>query len=246
MFGLEGSGLIISLGVTLLLCGVIAYYARSKINVLDHKLSSMFQLVSVLTTEINSLSELVSKFSLRGGQPLQSNQPVADNRTAVSESDSEDSNTDSDESNTESEYNNLDIQNNSNVVLNDVQLLTMGSELDNSNINDVKIVELPGSTIHDINLNDEAFGVSSSSSSSSSSEDSELQNNALGADVLTEITLSESVNSPSTSIEVVKMPETFVDYKKHTVNALRKLVKDRGLLENPSKTNKTDLIKLLQ
>ena len=244
MLCLEGSGLIISLGITLLLCGVIAYYARSKINVLDHKLSSMFQLVSVLTTEINSLSELVSKFSLRGGQPLQSNPPVADNRTAVSESDSDDSNTDSDESNTESEYNNLDIQNNSNIVLNDVQVLIMGSELDNSNINDdIKIIELPVPTIHDVHLNEEEVV---SSSSSSSSEDSEPQNNDLGADVLTGVTLSESGISPSPSIEVLKLHGNDVDYKKYNVNELRKLVKERGLNENPSKINKTDLIKLLQ
>ena len=58
MFGLEGSGFIISLGVTLLLCGVIAYYAKSQFSLMEHKITSMFELVSSLANQVNELNKI--------------------------------------------------------------------------------------------------------------------------------------------------------------------------------------------
>ena len=55
MIGLEGSGFTICLGVILLLTGIVMYYCKSKITQNEHKINSMFKLVTALHEEVNQL-----------------------------------------------------------------------------------------------------------------------------------------------------------------------------------------------
>lgn len=55
MIGLEGSGFTICLGVILLLTGMVMYYCKSKITQNEHKINSMFKLVTALSDEVNML-----------------------------------------------------------------------------------------------------------------------------------------------------------------------------------------------
>ena len=263
MFGLEGSGFIISLGVTLLLCGVIAYYVKTQFAVLDHKVSSMFQLVSALTGEVNKHdSWLVQANNQRMTNERDNSQVTqhaghVDNRVQVSDSEVSDSETEV--SDTESE-DNLDIDNNGEeVTLSGVQHLTMGSELVN-NVDDVggendevKIVELQMDNIEELNLddnenenNDEVDG-SESDSDSISDTDDETESMVTQPDSVAEANENvQVVKVVENETKVVTQVEAQVDYRKLQVKALRKLVKERGLSENPSKINKKDLVKLLQ
>ena len=254
MFGLEGSGFIISLGVTLLLCGVIAYYVKTQFAVLDHKVSSMFQLVSALTGEVNKHDSwlaqanneiLVNERAQHGAH--------SDNRVDVS--DSEISGSETEISDTESE-DSLDIHTNTeDIILSGVQHLTMGSELVSNTNDEVKVVELQMNNLEEFNLDDNVIEhqdnekIPESESESESLSDTEDEGESM-------ITQGESVVAENiNNIEVVKlenntnavtMDEVQVDYKKLQVKALRKLAIDRGLSENPSKINKNDLVKLLQ
>lgn len=265
MFGLEGSGFIISLGVTLLLCGVIAYYVKTQFTVLDHKVSSMFQLVSALTGEVNKHDSwlaqanneiLIDERVKHVGQ--------SDNRVDVSDSEISDSETEISDTESESE-DNIHLHNVAeDVTLSGVQNLTMGSELVGNSNDEVKIVELQMNNLEEFNLDDNAIenldnkkrSESSNESSSESSSES-LSDTDGGSEPIithTESVVPENVENVE-NIEVVKlenntntvtMDEVQVDYKKLQVKALRKIAMDRGLSENPSKINKNDLVKLLQ
>ena len=263
MFGLEGSGFIISLGVTLLLCGVIAYYVKTQFAVLDHKVSSMFQLVSALTGEVNKHDSWLVQANNQRMPDERDNSQVTqhaghvDNRVQVSDSEVSDSETEV--SDTESE-DNLDIDNNAEeVTLSGVQHLTMGSELVN-NVNDVsggtdevKIVELQMDNIEELKLddnetenNDDEVDESESDSDSISDTDDETESMVTQPDSVAEVTENVEVVKVENETKVVTQVEAQVDYRKLQVKALRKLVKERGLFENPSKINKKDLVKLLQ
>ena len=259
MFGLEGSGFIISLGVTLLLCGVVAYYVKTQFAVLDHKVSSMFQLVSALTGEVNkhdswwaqANNEILADERARGQQAAQHG-GQSDNRVPVSDSEVSDSETEV--SDTESE-DNLDLHSSTeDVTLSGVQNLTMGSELVSNSDDKIKIVELQMNNLEEFNLDDNVIEDPDNGEEHQSESESESESiSDTDDDSESMITLPEGVIVEN--VAVVKSGndthsetknEVHVDYKKLQVKALRKLVKDRGLSEDPSKINKKDLVKLLQ
>ena len=271
MFGLEGSGFIISLGVTLLLCGVIAYYAKNQFSLMEHKITSMFDLVSSLAGQVNQLNKMIveNKVNNIEKEPMTISKKNENDLILVSESEySGNESDDSDESETESENSDIHISSHD-VTLNEPQNLTMGSELDN-----IKVVELDidndNDNDNDIVLNNTSQELilepqnielesgnnslqnqhSDSSSSSESESDEETQVN------LNENNISEIQTIDLEPIEVLKLDdgdendnndiEQNLDYKKLQVKVLRELVKERGLSENPSKINKKDLVKLLE
>ena len=264
MFGLEGSGFIISLGVTLLLCGVIAYYVKTQFALLDHKVSSMFQLVSALTGEVNkheswwvqANNEILADQRVKQEEAQHAGN--VDNRVQVSDSEISDSETEI--SDTESE-DNLDIDNNGEeVTLSGVQHLTMGSELVSNNADDeVKIVELQMNNLEEFNLDDNVVENVNNEDEDEDNHDTEDESEIISdTEDESESMVTEADNVAAEEIQnvdvvkvenetkVVTQAEAQVDYKKLQVKALRQLVKERGLSENPSKINKKDLVKLLQ
>lgn len=54
MFSMD-STFIVNLGFTLLIAGIITYYVRQQLEATNHKITSMFSLVSTLTQELNIL-----------------------------------------------------------------------------------------------------------------------------------------------------------------------------------------------
>ena len=56
MFTMD-STFIVNIGFTLLVAGIITYYIRQQIESSNHKISSMFSLVSSLTQELNELKK---------------------------------------------------------------------------------------------------------------------------------------------------------------------------------------------
>ena len=69
MLGLESSGFIICLGVSLLLSGMIMYYCRQKLTQYEHKLDSMFQLITALTEEVNKPLSNAMPNAMPGAMP---------------------------------------------------------------------------------------------------------------------------------------------------------------------------------
>ena len=54
MFTMD-STYIVNLGFTLLIAGIITYYFRQQLETANHKITSMFSIVSSLTQEVNNL-----------------------------------------------------------------------------------------------------------------------------------------------------------------------------------------------
>lgn len=56
MFGLEGSGFVISISLTFLLIGLITYLFRQQINLLEQKFTTIFELTQTLANSIETAS----------------------------------------------------------------------------------------------------------------------------------------------------------------------------------------------
>lgn len=173
MFGLENNGFLISLAISLLIALVTMLYFRQQLSTLDHKVNSMFSLMTSLTQELNSLSslnmaqQLIQKDALDEGSNEEGNEYEqegsgnnlivhnldSDSRINVSD-DSEDSESgDSDEyddSDSEGEYD----SENSLIDLsgeNETKTLNMGSELHSSHGTNIKIIEMSGEDEEELN-----------------------------------------------------------------------------------------------
>ena len=174
MFGLENNGFLISLAISLLIAVVTMLYFRQQLSTLDHKVNSMFSLMTSLTQELNSLSslnmaqQLIQQNSL--GESSDTEQDGSgnnhiihklnsDSRINISddESESDESESDeSDESGSEGEYD----SENSVIDLsgdNDVKTLNMGSELHDSEGTGVKIIAISGDDMAEEGGDDSSF-----------------------------------------------------------------------------------------
>tara|TARA_B100000424_G_scaffold84760_1_gene63394 strand:- start:4088 stop:4717 length:630 start_codon:yes stop_codon:yes gene_type:complete len=106
---------IVNLGFTLLIAGIITYYFRQQLETANHKISSMFSIVSSLTQEVNNLKKTNIPFNssfntnnLEDNENLDDRIPVPNNletkKINITEnSDDEDSDEDSDEDDDSSE-----------------------------------------------------------------------------------------------------------------------------------------------
>ncbi len=114
MFTMD-STYIVNLGFTLLIAGIITYYFRQQLETANHKISSMFSIVSSLTQEVNNLKKTNIPFNssfntnnFEDNENLDDRIPVPNNletkKINITEnSDDEDSDEDSDEDDDSSE-----------------------------------------------------------------------------------------------------------------------------------------------
>lgn len=254
MFGLEGSGFTIAIGLILLLTGVVMYYCRQKITQCEHKVDSMFSLVSSLHQELENLkrSQMNNNINIDVGEtthyeeqhPYQNLIPVnVDNNEAElnesSESESDtDSETDSENENEESSYD-------------DVKVVDLGviEELKIDDLEEDNFAETTQFSNGNINIVEQivAADVVEGESQSDTEEDDEEDNDEDQED--TEVqnqTEVESVvdNAPSEVVKMINAPD--LDYSKMQVSALKKMVSDRNLASGVSKLRKQELIDILE
>ena len=72
LFGLEGSGFLIAVSLTLMLSGMIVFYVRQKFNETDHKIQHMLGIVQQLNA--NNIPK-PQEVRMAGGGPVSSQQP---------------------------------------------------------------------------------------------------------------------------------------------------------------------------
>merc|ERR1711871_1483940 len=162
MIGLEGSGFTISIGVTLLLVGLVVFYFKQRMDEWDNKLQGMLNLNKALAASHAALEQRVmaGTYSTNNDIPVTDNvaeqsspfdgtdvnNVVSDNRQVVSDDSSSDSDSDSDSDDSDSGEDHED-----------VTQMVIGSELnnDNNNSDGIKVVELDNglSDNNQINLN---------------------------------------------------------------------------------------------
>lgn len=122
LFGLEGSGFIISLGITLLLSGLIMYYCVQRINSLEQSLVKQGEIIQTFIYKLNNLE--LQNNSIPHHSNLETNLNT-DNQLVESKIDVSDDEGDDDEQDVESD-NEEQLEDNDNI-----KLLTIDSK--NSN-----------------------------------------------------------------------------------------------------------------
>ena len=144
MFGLENNSILINLAVSLLIALMTLLYFRQQLTTIDHKVNSMFSLLTSMTNELNHLSRLnltqngddiVNESSYdndNDGSAITSHQRE-DARINVSDESSDDESGSYDDDESESD----DDDELSTTPLSEIQTLNMGSEL-----HDIKVIEM--------------------------------------------------------------------------------------------------------
>ena len=267
MFGLEGSGFTISIGVTLLLVGLVVFYFKQRMDEWDNKLQGMLNLNKALAASHAALEQRVmtGTYSTSNDIPVTDNvatnsspfdgsdvnNVLADDRQVVSDDSSsdDDSESDSDESESEGDDEN-------------VTQMVIGSELNNVNDNSdgIKVVELASGANNDnqINLNGSEEGdsleeISLNTSNNNDDEEDEDDDDDDDSDdetEATELTTEDISNNVAEMLNVKKVATEVtaeLDFKKLNVGKLRELVVTRSLADKAGakKMKKKQLVDLL-
>jgi len=271
MFGLENSGFLISLAVSLLISLVTLLYFRQQIATMDHKVTSMFSLLTSLTQELNNLSRI--SFNQQTLADTEDNSPITlkmnDSRINVSDDDEnsesgDDSNSDSESS--EEDENMLDEEEDEDeseeLSLAELKTLNMGSEVHSfkHNTDDIKIIDMDTYSDEESSHNndDESYDygqqledVMNDMIEETIELNAETTHNMVidNANVTQLITELDTIETDSLQdLELISDVKTFnipLDYSKMSVKALKDLVAAKKLTTNVSKLKKPELIKLL-
>ena len=249
LFGLEGSGFIISLGITLLLSGLIMYYSLQRINLLDQSLVKQGEIIQTFIYKLNNL-ELQNN-----SIPHQSNLETnfnADNQlvSKIDVSDDEDD---------EEEYHEDESDNEEHVEDNDnIKLLTIDSK--NSNFleqsSDIESdsdseSDSDNQSISDIEeVKEDNIIPSSDISSLENLQDISLIN--IEKIVVDDDINDDDINHDDKDKKVIEInnddSNENINYSKMKVNELRELAVKKNLVKSTDNTKykKDELIQLLQ
>ncbi len=233
---------VISLAISVLLIGLLALYVSNKLSEQNHKLNSMFDLVSTLANEVNmvrskSFHETLPH-SIGGGSLPQAAAPntnhlvnmidVSDNSVADDDDDSDGDDSDGDCD----DDNESDADDDEDGDDEDDDKTENSNDDDNDDEDDDD--EDSEADLEDAIVIPETFDITESH---------------VELTELDEFTLEETT-TPSKSEQHessnVKNLNVVIDYKKASVNKLREIVEQKGLASDTSKLKKPDLLKLLE
>ena len=248
LFGLEGSGFIISLGITLLLSGLIMYYCVQRINTLEQSLVKQGEIIQTFIYKLNNLELQCNSNVSHNNLVNTSNNQMTEEKIDISDSDS-DSGTDNEHDDKE------DIQDTDN---NNIKLLTIDSKNnnfleethDNESISDSDIDSDSDSDtdIEELKQNN----IISSSNISSLENLQDISLNTIEKIVVDDddiIDNDEENNHDTKKIEINNddLSES-INYNKMKVNDLKELAVKKNLVKSSDNTKykKDELIQLLQ
>ena len=254
-----------SLAICLLLTGLLGVFFTQKFAEQNHKMSSMLELVSTLANEMNMMrAHLSRQVNFTGGAnvsdgPSSSNSPIHNsipgftvldenlnnmmfNCTTDADDDiklisvSDDADYDDDDSDADSNDNSDDDSSSSDSSDNDNASIdsedSADIDIDEVDINDIDI----NVKNNKINIQDQVYTTNENISINDENDD-ENDIKILNFD---EFCIEED------GIENTKNIDVVLDYKKASLNKLRSIVLDKGLVSDASKLKKPDLLKMLE
>lgn len=258
MIGLEGSGFTICLGLILLLTGIVMYYSKTKITQCEHKVDTMFSLVTSLNDEVTLLRNTVSNLT----QQLGSQKRIYhDKEELVRETNGETD--DETEGETEGETDDESDDDNNNDNVDGTQNLYSNHPYR----------ELIPATIAEVDDDSASSQSEDDSDENDNSDNSNINNNVNNKNMLLNIdnnaqtdgdikvvelgeiedlvVESDDDNNEETGSETSNQTsddseEEQIDYSKLQVVALKRLASERKLASNVNKLRKAELIALLQ
>lgn len=247
------------LGIVVIAAAVIYLYFENKLKDSAHKLNSMLNLVTSVTEEVRQIQYFISIISKNNPSPtsyavnkvnapqggsqlieVSENEDEDDEESSdEDEDDDESSDEDEDEEDKDEDQVKVDETKNKEEVEEDVNNETKLLKIDLNSSDHL------GNNMDDLEEDD----------SDSSSLDSKLEIisipeiadiNEMKNNIDIEINNDLDMNTSEEKIKYVIDPfNDTVDYKKLSVYNLRSIVKQKGLVEDPSKMKKQDLLKLL-
>jgi len=238
------------LGIIILAIAILVVFFESKLREQNHKISSMFSIVSTLAEDMNKmkydLTNSIMIFNGGNGLPLGQNMPTfEENKTTdelINVSDDEESDEDNDEDNDSDNDSDSDSD----------------SDSENKKL-DIKVLKLNNNEEISI-LENEITSLDEDSNDKFNNElDDEFKNNNYDAIELVEeeyendnqCILGENLESDSKkelktiSIDLEDHTNDLSDYKKLPLQKLKTIVYEKGLSNDTSKLKKPELLKLL-
>jgi hypothetical protein len=237
---------VISLAISLLLIGLLGLYVNNKMNEQNHKLNTMFDLVSTLANELQMVRSQVplgmGSVSMGGGSGRVYEKPeVANTNHLVNMIDvSDDSDSGGDESDGETDEG-AESGDDSGSDGSD------GEGDDESNgESDGDDEESDGDSDgeHDVR-SDKAIIVSESLDDALFEELANLDDIILGETNVERVKTPETTTTPANTSNVKNLNVVF-DYKKASLGKLREIVEQKGLSSDTSKLKKQELLKMLE
>ena len=259
------------LGIIVLIAGLLIIYFENKSREQNHKISSMLSLVSSLAEELNIVKFHLNRMNMVGAGmsnlsvPVTTNIPINSSETnnlgerliEVSDNEEDDDEADEDEDDDEADEDEDDDEEDEDDDEDDDE-----QDEDDDDNEEISITELPLDDIKILNIND--FKVNNSDDEDDDDEDddeiddiddetNELINMTATFDIeeidikKKEVNVHDDDNKETSSLlnlEKSKNVEV-IDYKKLSLNKLRSVVLEKGLVTDSSKLKKNELFKLL-
>jgi hypothetical protein len=231
---------LISLGITLLLVGIVGMFFTQRLQEQNHKINSVIGLVTTMAEEMNYLRAKTStipnfELSKQEGGNSEELVLVSDGEDDDDESDDDDSSPESDEEEDEPLIESDEVLSSSqNIKLINIFNPLSNNEVEISNLDEIYEGEVEGDNDDDSDSESEEESVSNESVNLVELDSSNIDVNALDSSlaITDEKTISLDLNT--------------VDYKKCSLSQLRNIVLEKGLSDDASKLKKNDLLKLLE
>lgn len=213
-------GLIISLGTTLLLCGLIFIFFRRRIQVIDNKINQTLGTIQEITHLFHNSNRMKDNGNENTNEIIQSNNefsffPTDNQQKLVKVSDNEDDDEDDDD-NSESDNENESDDDDDNSESHE------DSENEDEDMNNTNIIEDEINNLKQNQIN----------------EDHEL--------TIEEIDNSSNIQQDNEENEKHIIYTEENDFRKLNVAKLRKIVEEKNLHDDPKKLKKQELITLLE
>lgn len=246
LFGLEGSGFIISLGITLLLSGLIMYYCVQRINSLEQSLVKQGEIIQTFIYKLNNLelenNSIPHQSNLENN--FNTNSQLVESKIDVSDNDDEESE-EGEENETDNEEH---VEDNDNIKLltidsNNSNFLEQSSDIESDSDIDS---DSDNQSISDIEeLKQDNIIPSSDNSSLENLQDISLNK-------IEKIVVDDDINDDDKDKKVIEINNDDlsenINYSKMKVNELRELAVKKNLVKSTDNTKykKDELIQLLQ
>lgn len=252
------NGFLISIMLTILLAGLTFYYIKRVTSKTERKLTSMFQLIQSITTELNKINEIL----------VNDNSDLKENSTEKTSSGQDDNYSCNTQCQLNKENDSCEISNN------DSYCCTTQCETENN----IELLESPVETIHTIEITAVSLpedktkvielkqenSNDSDSDSDSDSDESELDTETDEENIQLEVIKTQQTEDNRIEItepnaeekkdnlieevteEIEKKTLNIVDYNKLQVRELREIVQKKGLITDAKKLKKKELLEMLR
>jgi len=235
---------VISLAISLLLIGLLGLYVNNKLNEQNHKLNTMFDLVSTLANELQMVrSQPLGTPSMGGGGGRVYEKPEVANTNhlvnMIDVSDDSDSGGDESDGETDEGAESGDDSGSDDDDNNEGDDEESGSDGDDE--------ESDGDSDdgeHEVR-SDKAIIVSESLDDALFEELANLDDIVLGETNVERVKTPETTTTPANTSNVKNLNVVF-DYKKASLGKLREIVEQKGLSSDTSKLKKQELLKMLE